>query len=109
IFIDGKVRRLRHPLHHFSYRDITDHLGRINHFTAVSSKELRGQGRRWGWTDMCRPVLRFFHSYVWKRGFLEGFPGFFIAATAAIYVFLKYAKLRELELREQREGGHGQR
>ena len=49
--------------------------------------------------NVCRPPFRFFRSYVWKRGFLEGFPGFFVAATAAIYVFLKYAKLRERELR----------
>lgn len=123
IFIEGKVRRLGHPLHHFSYRDIADHIGRINHFTAVSSRELRGQRRRWGWMgNLCRPAFRFFRSYVWKRGFLEGFPGFFVAATAAIYVFLKYAKLRELELRfddahrpeftegrEQKEGGRGRR
>ena len=108
IIIDGKVRRLQNPLHHFSYRDITDHVNRINHFTAVSSRGLSGEGRRWRWVDnLCRPTLRFFYSYVWKRGFLEGFPGFFVAATAAVYVFLKYAKLRELELKEPREGGRG--
>jgi hypothetical protein len=44
---------------------------------------------------------------VLKRGFLEGFPGFFVAATAAVYVFLKYAKLRERELKEQSGGGSG--
>ena len=101
ILIAGKVRRLKHPLHHFSYRDIGDHLRRINHFTDVSSGELRGQGKRWCWMDnLCRPAFRFFRSYVWKRGFLEGFQGFFVVATAAVYVFLKYAKLRERELRE---------
>jgi glycosyltransferase involved in cell wall biosynthesis len=110
IFIDGNVRRLKHPLHHFTYRDISDHLQRINHFTAVSSREMNGQGRRWRWTDsLCRPAFRFFRSYMWKRGFLEGIPGFFVAATAAIYVFLKYAKLRELELGDQRESGRDKR
>ncbi|MGH7771041.1 MAG: glycosyltransferase family 2 protein [Candidatus Binatia bacterium] len=108
ILIDGKVRRLRHPLHHFSYRDITDHIARINHFTAVSSMELSRERRCWRWTDsLCRPALRFFYSYVWKRGLLEGFPGFFLAVTAAIYVFLRYAKLRELELREREEMERG--
>ncbi len=103
ILVDGKVKRLRHPLHHYSYKNIEDHLGRINHFTSVSSRELRRQGRRWQWTDSwCRPALRFFHFYLWKRGFVEGFPGFFAAVTAAVYVYLRYAKLRELELREER-------
>lgn len=110
ILIDGKVRRLKNPLHHFSYRDITDHLNRINHFTTVSSKELKDQGKRWWWMDnLFRPPFRFFRSYVLQRGFLEGVPGFFIAATAAIYVFLKYAKLKELELLEQENRGRGRR
>ncbi len=105
IFVDGRVRRLRHPLHHYSYKDIADHLGRINHFTSVSSIELRRQGKRWRWADnLCRPALRFFHFYLWKRGFMEGFPGYFAAVTAAVYVYLRYAKLRELELRERKEG-----
>jgi len=108
ILISGKARRLKHPLQHFSYRDIADHLERINHFTNVSSGELEAQGRRWSAMDnVCRPPFRFFRSYVWKRGFLEGFPGFFVAATAAIYVFLKYAKLRERELKEQNGSGSG--
>ncbi len=106
IVIDGRVRRLENPLHHFSYRDISDHLRRINHFTSISSKELFLQRKRWRWSDnLIRPAARFFRSYIWKRGFLEGFPGFFLAATAAIYVFMKYAKLRELELGKQ--GGCG--
>jgi len=100
ILIDGKVCRLRHPLHHFSYRDISDHLKRINRFTTVSAAELRGQGREARWTDiLLRPAFRFFRFYLWKRGFLEGFPGFFIAATAAVYVFLRYAKLKEFRER----------
>jgi glycosyltransferase involved in cell wall biosynthesis len=102
IFVEGKVRRLNHPLYHFSYRDIADHWERINRFTTISSGEMRAERKRWRWADnLLRPPFRFFRSYVWKRGLLEGFPGFFIAATAAVYVFLKYAKLRELELKEK--------
>jgi glycosyltransferase involved in cell wall biosynthesis len=104
ILVDGKARRLRYPLHHFSYRDIADHISRINHFTTVSSRELREQGKRWRWTDsLLRPAFRFFRFYILKRGFFEGFPGFFAAATAAVYVFLRYAKLKELELKGQKE------
>ncbi len=105
ILVEGRVKRLRHPLQHYSYRNIEDHVARINRFTSISSKELRREGRRWRWADnVCRPALRFLHFYVWKRGFIEGFPGFFAAVTAAVYVFLKYAKLREAELREAKEG-----
>jgi len=105
ILVDGRVKRLRLPLHHFSYRDTADHIRRINHFTNVSSAELRGQGKRWRWMDnLCRPPFRFLRSYIFKRGCFEGVPGLFVAVTAAVYVFLKYAKLRELELSEPGEG-----
>lgn len=105
ILVEGKVRRLKHPLQHYSYRDINDHLLRINRFTSLSSQELSREGRGWTWLDsLLRPAFRFFRSYIWKRGFQEGFAGFFVAVTAAVYVFLKYAKLRELELEEQGKG-----
>lgn len=106
ILVDGKVRRLKLPLRHYSYRDAADHWKRINRFTGIAAAEQRGEGRRWRWSDnWLRPPFRFFRSYVWKRGFLEGFPGYFVAATAAMYVFLKYARLRELELKQDGRAG----
>jgi glycosyltransferase involved in cell wall biosynthesis len=107
ILVDGKVRRLRHPLQHYSYRNIEDHVQRINHFTSISARELWKEGKRCHLGDaLFRPAFRFFRSYVLKRGFLEGFAGFYVAVTAAVYVFLKYAKLWELELegKDDRDG-----
>lgn len=102
IFVDGPVRRLRHPLHHYSYRNIEDHVERINHFTSISSRELWKEKKRWHWMDvLLRPPFRFFRYYILQRGFLEGFAGFHVAVTGAMYVFLKYAKLWELELEEK--------
>lgn len=104
ILVEGRVRRLRNPLHHFSYRNMEDHVSRINRFTTISSGELRKEGKPWRWTDaFFRPAFRFFKSYILKRGFMEGFAGFYLAVTAAVYVFLKYAKLWELELKEKKD------
>ena len=106
ILVDGKVRRLRNPLHHFSYRNIDDHVQRINRFTSISSREAKAKGDRWRWSDaLLRPAGRFFRSYIFKRGFMEGFAGFYVAVSAAVYVFLKYAKLWELELEEKKKLG----
>lgn len=104
IIVDGPVRRLGHPLHHYSYRDIEDHLQRINRFTSISSRELKNDRRRWRAGDaLLRPAFRFFRSYCLDRGFMEGFAGFYVAASSAFYVFLKYAKLWELELEEKKK------
>ncbi|MGH8544810.1 MAG: glycosyltransferase family 2 protein [Gammaproteobacteria bacterium] len=108
IIVHGKVRRLHSPIYHFSYRNIDDHLQRINKFTTTSSYELRKKGTRWRATDaVARPMFRFFRSYILERGFLEGFGGLYVAVTAAVYVFLKYAKLWELELEDKRKGDSG--
>jgi len=106
ILVDGKVRRLRHPLRHFTYRNIDDHVQRINRYTSISSNESHKQAEPWRLRDaLFRPAFRFFRSYVLKRGFMEGFAGFYVAVTAAIYVFLKYAKLWEIELEEKDDVG----
>jgi glycosyltransferase involved in cell wall biosynthesis len=106
IIVDGKVRRLRNPLHHFSYRNIEDHIQKINRYTSIASLELRQHSQRWRLADaLLRPAGRFFRSYLLKRGFMDGFAGFYVAVTAAVYVFLKYAKLWELELEDEDDGG----
>ncbi len=102
VSVDGPVRRLKHPLHHFSYRNIADHIRRIDRFTSISSGELKKEGGRWRGSDaLLRPMVRFVRCYFIKRGFMDGFAGFYVAVTAAFYVFLKYAKLWELELKEK--------
>ena len=75
-------------------------------FTSIASREARRAGNRWRLSDaILRPMARFLRSYILKRGFLEGFAGFYVAVTAAVYVFLKYAKLWELELEEKKRLG----
>jgi glycosyltransferase involved in cell wall biosynthesis len=106
ILVDGRVRKLQHPLHHFTYRDIADHVARINRFTSISAQELKHEGQRPRLSDaLLRPPARFFSSYILKRGFMEGFAGFYVAVTAAVYVFLKYAKLWELDLEDEDDVG----
>jgi len=40
----------------------------------------------------------FVKSYLLKRGFLDGAPGFMVAAMGAVSVFFKYSKLYEIQL-----------
>jgi glycosyltransferase involved in cell wall biosynthesis len=102
IIVDGRICRLKNPLHHYSYRNIDDHIQRINRYTSLSSRELKKEGEGWRRSDaLLRPAVRFFRFYILERGFLEGFAGFYVALTAAFYVFLKYAKLWELEIEEK--------
>jgi glycosyltransferase involved in cell wall biosynthesis len=96
VLVDGRTRRLSACLLHFTYADVTAHLQTINRLTDISSVEAVKR-QRFGRTSLVfRPAWRFLRSLVIDRGFLEGWPGFFVSATAAFYVFLKYAKALEI-------------
>jgi hypothetical protein len=55
-------------------------------------------GQRAGWLQVAgHPPLAFLRNYVIRGGFRDGAPGLIISAMNAYYVFLKFAKLWELE------------
>jgi hypothetical protein len=51
-------------------------------------------------------VWRFFRAYVLRRGFLDGFAGWYLASVAAFVTFIKYAKLCEHQVITKEPGQH---
>jgi glycosyltransferase involved in cell wall biosynthesis len=101
--VSGSIGRLGGDLLHYSYRDIRHHLDKVNEFTTLAARQMLEQKRRAGAHHMTvLPFLEFFKVYIIKRGFLDGLAGLMIAAFHSFYVFLKYAKLREMILRSDR-------
>jgi glycosyltransferase involved in cell wall biosynthesis len=49
-----------------------------------------------------RPLVKFAYYYVWRRGFLDGKPGFTYATLQAIYEYLIACKHRELRRRQEK-------
>ena len=94
--VEGQVARLAGELEHYSYRDLADQIARIQFFSGEAAAAFARDGVRFRLRDLVlRPPARFLRSYVLRGGFLDGLPGFVIAAASAFYVFLKYAKLWE--------------
>ncbi len=97
--IQGRVHNLKGELYHFSYRNIADHLRTINFFTDIASKEKLKRGVHLHSVRMIvQPPFKFFKMYFLKQGFREGMPGLIVAVLGMFYVFLKYAKLWEIQL-----------
>ncbi len=102
ICADGPVGNLKGDLHHFTYKNLSDHLERINRYTTVGARELNAAGKGAAFLHMMvNPPARFLRMYFLRLGFLDGMPGFIVAVMAAYYVFLKYAKLREMRRADQ--------
>jgi len=81
---------------HYSYHSIAQHVSQLNKFTSITAQEraLRGQTTVTAFHLVLKPLWKFVHGYVFRRGFLDGFAGLSIAAISAWGVFLKFAKLK---------------
>ena len=98
VVVDGRTKKLRNHLVHLTYRNVSHHIDKINRLTEVGAKQSFLEGERWNAIRaILHPIWRFFKFFVMKGGIFEGRKGFFVAWSAATYVFLKYAKLWELE------------
>ncbi len=98
VVLGGRAERLPGELAHWSYRDLADQVERIQEFSRVQAAALFAAGRRARASDLwLRPPARFLRAFVLKQGFRDGVPGLVIAMATAFHVFLKYAKLWELE------------
>jgi glycosyltransferase involved in cell wall biosynthesis len=92
-----KTGRLREALLHYSYRDVSHHLEKMNDFTTLAARQMHAAGRKpYPHQILIQPGLEFFKMYVLQRGFLDGFPGLVVSGLTATYVLQKYAKLYEL-------------
>ena len=97
LLIEGSVRDLKGPLLHYTYRNIHDHIERINLFSDLGAQKLYATGRKCGALRLSlQPLIGFFKSYFLKMGFRDGFAGFVVSVLHGYSIFLRYAKLREI-------------
>ena len=98
VSVDGPVGQLREELEHYSYRDLRDHLDRINRYTTLAARQMHEAGRRAGPLDLLlHPPAAFLRTYILRRGILDGTVGLTLSLVNSYSVFLKFAKLWELE------------
>lgn len=96
VTVDGRVDRLRAPLQHRSYRDVTDFVERANRYSSLAAVEFLASGRRTRSRDLVlRPLGRFLSMYLLRLGFLDGWRGLLLASLYAYYVFMRSAKVLE--------------
>ncbi|MGH7311966.1 MAG: glycosyltransferase family 2 protein, partial [Candidatus Rokuibacteriota bacterium] len=94
--VEGPVARLRSPLLHRSYRDVSDFLARADRYSTLAADEWLRSGRRARPVDLVlRPLGRFLGMYVLRLGVLDGWRGLLLATLYAYYVGMRSAKALE--------------
>ncbi|MBA4418034.1 MAG: glycosyltransferase family 2 protein [Syntrophus sp. (in: bacteria)] len=105
VYVDGKVGRLKTHYMHTPYADTAHQIRTIDRYSAAFADDLYKAGRHFHLFPMVsRPLYRVLRDYIFKRGFLDGIPGMIIMASTMYYVFMKYAKLWEMEKKNGRNG-----
>jgi hypothetical protein len=95
--VNGKVGYLDNPLLHYTYKDLSDFLRRIDRYTTLEAQEMVSEGTRFRlYKLLLSPIKQFFRVYFFKRGYREGSLGLVLGAFAAYYAFLKHVKLWEM-------------
>lgn len=108
VAVAGTLGRLTGDLQHFAYRDIADHLETIDRYTTAAARQMYEAGRRASLSDLAfRGPLAFLRNYVAKGGVTLGRVGLIVSTMNAYYVFLKFAKLWQLQVSPAARPGDG--
>jgi glycosyltransferase involved in cell wall biosynthesis len=103
VVADGAVAQLSGDLLHASAESIDDYMAKQNRYTTLQAEAMDARGERAGVIRLVvSPLVRFFRFYVVKLGFLDGVAGFVHIAIGCHNSFMKYAKLRALQVAKNR-------
>ena len=97
LVIQGRVGELKSPMMHFTYDSLSDYFTRFNRYTTLEAEFLLKKMHNLSFGDFSlRPLAMFLKLYIFKQGFRDGWEGFLFCLFSSWYVFVKYAKYREL-------------
>jgi glycosyltransferase involved in cell wall biosynthesis len=93
--VAGTVGHLQANLLHFTCSSLSEHLKTMDRYTTLAAEQIIAERRKVSWARLLfDPPWTFCQTYFLKAGFLDGTEGLAIANMAALYNFLKYAKVR---------------
>jgi len=96
--VPGEVGTLQRHMLHFGMTSLSKQLSNLDRYSRYQADELRKRGKRFSWSQVVlRPPAVFGYHYFWKRGFLAGYRGLWLAAITMTSDFWVHAKLWELE------------
>jgi glycosyltransferase involved in cell wall biosynthesis len=95
----SRIKRLKGDILHIIYDSVEEHVNKINRFSTISAEEYFRNGKKAGpLAAHLHMAWSFFRSYIIYAGFLDGHYGYTACMISAMGSFLKYSKLRKLNL-----------
>lgn len=93
VSVSGKIGYLSNPILHYTYKNMSDYIKRLDRYTSIEAKQILSQSflRKFIFL-LLKPFWRFTDMYLLKQGFRDGFEGFLFCVLSAFYEFCKYIK-----------------
>jgi glycosyltransferase involved in cell wall biosynthesis len=100
IILSGNLKPhlLKGKILHYTFNSLEEHLERNERMSSIAATSIIEAGKKKHWSKiLLSPTWSFFHGYLLRLGFLDGYYGFIIAKETAHLSFLKYQKLQRLQ------------
>lgn len=94
----GSVGLLKNFMIHYTYKGLFNYIKKKDSYAWFQAKMSKDKNKSANYFFLVfKPFYRFFHTYIIRRGFLDGVPGLAVATIDAYGVFSRYVKMILLE------------
>jgi len=94
--LKGREKKISAELLHYSNPTIAHYLQKFPYYSDLYLQRQLAAGDRWSAPAVIvRSCWRFFRAYLFRLGFLDGYPGFFIAFSTAYATLFRHTRLYE--------------
>lgn len=98
LLYQGSVGLLKNFMIHYTYKGLFNYIKKKDSYAWFQAKMAREKNKSANYFFLVfKPFYRFFHTYIIRRGFLDGVPGLAVATIDAYGVFSRYVKMILLE------------
>lgn len=88
---DGKIGSWPVPIYHTPHKDIREFISKINYYSDIYSENKK----TFSYLELLKPIGKFLVNYLFKLGFLDGFPGFVMAYMMSLNSLITRVKQYE--------------
>jgi len=98
---NGNIGYCKFFIEHFPYKNINHHIEKINKYSELSAIKMFENNQEVSWLKiLITPFFGFFRAFFLRLGFLDGLQGLIISLSTGFIGFLKYLKLKEMNLKK---------
>lgn len=99
VFVEGRVRQLKHAIKHYAYKDVDGFSRAMEKYARLSAQHYQASGyTRWqtsALNECIHPLWTFFYRFIIRAGFLDGPLGLKLNLIYSDYVRRKIRYLRK--------------